>query len=123
MLVGFVFLESGKESNVMWTSEVCQIIFQDQKNMPKVIIIDRDTKLMNSIPKVFPTSYALFCRYHIIKNMIGRLKPPVRTKKIIMDVLNGITNYSSGELYVESIIRVCVTYPYFLKYVENIILD
>lgn len=50
--------------------------------MPKVIVIDRDTALVNSVANVFPTSYALLCMYHITKNVRNKLKPAVGTKKI-----------------------------------------
>lgn len=50
--------------------------------MLNVILTDRDTTLMNSIAKVFPTSYALLCKYHITKNVRSRLKSTVGTKQI-----------------------------------------
>ncbi|XP_050908699.1 protein FAR-RED ELONGATED HYPOCOTYL 3-like [Lathyrus oleraceus] len=67
--VGFVFLENGKGENVSWTLEVCQVMLKDKKYMPKVIVTDRDITLMNSVAKVFPTSYTLLCRHHITKNV------------------------------------------------------
>lgn len=50
--------------------------------MPHTIVTDHDTILMNLISTVLPTSYALFCKYHITKNVRSRLKPPVDTKQI-----------------------------------------
>ncbi|XP_058747029.1 uncharacterized protein LOC131620019 [Vicia villosa] len=44
--------------------------------------VDRDTTLMNSVATVFLTSYALLCKYHITKNVKGRVKPAVETKQI-----------------------------------------
>ncbi|XP_050875905.1 uncharacterized protein LOC127079564 [Lathyrus oleraceus] len=57
-------------------------MLKDQVEMLKVIVTDRVTALMNLIAKVFPTSYALLCRYHITKNARSRVKPTVRTKQI-----------------------------------------
>ena len=66
-LVGFTFLESGKKDNVIWPLEVCQTKLKYQENMRNVTIIDHDTTMINSVVNVFPTSYALLCRHHIIK--------------------------------------------------------
>lgn len=57
-------------------------MLKDQEEMPKVIVIERDTTLMNSTAKVFSTSYALLCRYSIIKNMRSRVKLTVETKQM-----------------------------------------
>lgn len=78
--VGFAFQESIKEKNVTWDLDVCWTMFKDKEDTPKVIITDRDTALMNSVSKVFPTSYTLLCRYHITKNVSSQVKPAVGTK-------------------------------------------
>lgn len=60
---------------------MCWEMLKDQEDMPKVIVSDRDTDLMNSIGKVFHTSYTLLCRYHMTKNVRNRVKLAVRTKQ------------------------------------------
>lgn len=75
-------MESGKDDNVIWPLEVCQIMLKDQENMTKFIVTDRDTALTNSVAKVFSTSYVLLCMYHITKNMRGSLKPAAGTKQV-----------------------------------------
>lgn len=80
--VGFAFLESEKEENVTWALEVCREMLKDQDEMSKVIVTNRDIVLMNSVANVFPISYALLCRCHIIKNVKSRVKPVVGTKQI-----------------------------------------
>ncbi|XP_058758088.1 protein FAR1-RELATED SEQUENCE 6-like [Vicia villosa] len=65
--VGFAFLECEKEDKFVWALEVCWSMLKDQEDMPKVIVINQDTTLMNSFATVFPSSYALLCRYHITK--------------------------------------------------------
>lgn len=57
-------------------------MLKDQENMPRAIVTAHDTTLINSVAKVFPTSYALLCRYRITKNVISRLNPVVKTKQI-----------------------------------------
>lgn len=68
-LVRFAFLKSKKEDNVTWALEVCQTMLKDQENMSKVIVTNHYIALMNSFAYMFSTSYALLCRYHIIKKI------------------------------------------------------
>ncbi|XP_058783561.1 uncharacterized protein LOC131658266 [Vicia villosa] len=68
-LVRFAFLESEKEDNVTWALDICKSLLKDPQNMPSVIVTDRDNTLMNAVGSMFPTSYALLCRYHITKNV------------------------------------------------------
>ena len=53
--------------------------------MPQAIVTDRDTALMNAVAKVFPSSNALLCRYHITKNVRCRVKPAVGTKLVDLE--------------------------------------
>ena len=110
--------------------------------MPKVIVTDRDTTLMNVVAIVFLTSSALLCRYHITKNVRSRVKPVVGSKQIagedgklvksgvivdkIMAAWNVLINASTKEMYTDTILQfrgVCEKYLNLLKYVESIILD
>lgn len=137
-LFGFIFLGSDKEENVIWALEVCMTFLKDQENMPNVIVIDRNISLMNLVAKMFPTSYALLCRYHITKNVRSRRRHVVRTKQIkggdgkmakasvilesILDVWNFIINSSKKELYVDFVIyfrKGCKKHQDFLKHVES----
>lgn len=109
--VGFAFLESEKKDIVIWVLEVCKTMLKDQKNMPNIIVTNYDTILMNSVAKVFPTSYALLYRYHITKTVRSIHIPVVGTKQIkgedgkmvkvgvvlksIMDTWNGVINSST----------------------------
>ena len=47
--VGFAFFECGKEDNFTWALEVCWTLLKDQGEMPKAIIINCDTALMNLV--------------------------------------------------------------------------
>lgn len=57
-------------------------LLKDQGEMPKTIVTDRDTALMISIAKAFPSSNALLYRYHIIKSVRSQVKPTVGMKQI-----------------------------------------
>lgn len=135
-------MESEKKECITWALKLCQTMFKDKENTLKVIVTGLNTALTNFVAKVFPTSYALLCRYHIRKNVISRVKPAVGTKKIngedgkmvkvgvimeiIIDVWNVIINSSMEELYVDVVIlfrKVCEKYSDLLKYVESTILD
>lgn len=106
---------------------MCKSMLKDKKNMAQFIITDRDIALMNSVATVFPTSSALLCKYHIIKNVRSRVKHVVGTKQVkcdydkivkldvvvekIVDAWNCIINSSTKELYVSSVLHfrsVCV---------------
>ncbi|XP_058751897.1 uncharacterized protein LOC131625001 [Vicia villosa] len=110
--------------------------------MPKAIIMDRDTALMNAVAKVFASFNALLCRYHIACNMRSKVKPVVGVKQVeteggkpvkpevvvdqIMDAWACIASSSTKELYADAVLqfrKVCEKYPDLLKYVESTILD
>ncbi|XP_050898021.1 uncharacterized protein LOC127104925 [Lathyrus oleraceus] len=80
--VGFAFLECEKENNFTRILKVCRTLLKVQSEMPEAIVTDCDTALINSVVKVFPSSYALLYRYHITKNVRSQVKPAVGTKHI-----------------------------------------
>lgn len=81
--------------------------------MPHVIVTDCNTLLMNLVTHIYPTSYALLCRYHVTKNMrsktkgafgnkqikdkYGKLIKPSQILEFLMDVWNIIINSSTNE--------------------------
>src|SRR3954463_11292451 len=66
----------------MWALEVYRSILKEQVEMPKASVTNRNTALMNAIAKVFPSSNALLCRYHIACNVRSKVKPVVGTKQV-----------------------------------------
>ncbi|CAK8534629.1 unnamed protein product [Lathyrus sativus] len=56
---GFAFLEYEKKDNFTWALEVCRALLKIQGEMPKAIVTDRDTTLMNSVAKLFHYSNEL----------------------------------------------------------------
>ncbi|XP_050916349.1 protein FAR1-RELATED SEQUENCE 6-like [Lathyrus oleraceus] len=123
--VGFSFLESEKDENVTWSLQVCQAMLKDQEEMPEVVVTYRDTVLMNSVAKIFPTSYALLWTKQI-KSKDGKIVKTGVIVENVMDAWNGIVNSSIKDLYVDYVMhfkKVCEKYHDLLKYVESTILD
>ncbi|XP_050908354.1 protein FAR-RED ELONGATED HYPOCOTYL 3-like [Lathyrus oleraceus] len=60
--VGFAILECEKRTNFTWVLEVCRTLLKDQSEMPKAIVTNCDTALMNLVANVFPSSNALLFR-------------------------------------------------------------
>ncbi|XP_058755172.1 uncharacterized protein LOC131628348 [Vicia villosa] len=141
-VVGFTFLECERGDNFRWTLEVCRSVLKKQVDMPKAIVTDRDPTLMNVVAKVFPSSDALICRYHISCNVISKVKPVVGTKQAateggkavkpgvivdqMMDAWDRVANSSTKELNAYAVLqfrKICEKYPDLLKYIESTILD
>ncbi|CAK8543126.1 unnamed protein product [Lathyrus sativus] len=49
--IGFAFLECEKKDNFTWALEMCRSLLKDQVEIPKVIVTDRDTALMNVVAR------------------------------------------------------------------------
>ncbi|XP_052728520.1 uncharacterized protein LOC128195310 [Vigna angularis] len=64
----FAFLSTERQSNFTWALEKLKGLLLTSKGGPKVIVTDRDLALMNAIANVFPESYQMLCRFHILKN-------------------------------------------------------
>src|ERR1044072_8620348 len=100
---------------------MCRSMLKDQEDMPKVVVIDRDTTLMNVVAIVFSTSSTLLCRYHITTNVRSRVKPVVWSKQVagedgklvksgvivdkIMEAWHVIINASTKEMYADAILQ------------------
>jgi len=67
--VAFVFLAYEKEGSFTWILEMLVGLLSLKLNMPKVIVTDRDTTLMNVVAKVLPKNAALLCYFHTKKNV------------------------------------------------------
>jgi len=76
----FVYLEGERINNVVWALERFQGIFLRFDAIPQVIIIDRDSTLMNAVKTLFPESTNLLCRFHIDKNVKAKCKTLVGQK-------------------------------------------
>jgi len=52
--VGFAFLYREQEEHFTWALKMVKDLLSSKDNMPKVIVTNRDTSLMNVIGTVFP---------------------------------------------------------------------
>jgi len=52
--VAFSFLFFEQENKFIWAFEMLVGLLNSKLNMPKVVVTDRDTTLMNDVAKVLP---------------------------------------------------------------------
>jgi len=135
----FAFLTREKEDNFTWALQECANLLKCKKQMPKVIVTDRDTGLMNVVANIFPKSTALVCEFHILKNVRARCivnckvkdskGKHVKSSDLVNTIMNAwevIVSSPSEELYADAVLqfrKVCEQFPKFLKYVESTILE
>jgi len=70
--VGFGFVTHEKEENFVWVLQMMRKLLTSKMNMPKVVVTNKDTSLMNAVAIVLPKSYAIFCYFHVKKNVKAR---------------------------------------------------
>jgi len=73
-LATFSYLEGECIKNVVWALKRFRGIFLKSDAIPQVIVIDRDSTLMNVVKTMFPESTNLLCRFHIDKNVKAKCK-------------------------------------------------
>ncbi|GAU41659.1 hypothetical protein TSUD_272430 [Trifolium subterraneum] len=103
--VGFAWLTNEKEDNFIWALQQLRSLVRNEGSLPKVILTDRDTALMNVVAQVFPTSAVLVCRVHVEKNVGSKIKELVKVRQ--------------GEEFRE----LCKKWPRLLRYIEETVLD
>jgi hypothetical protein len=119
-------------------------------NMPKVVVTDRDTGLMNVVATVLPETYHILCYFHIKKNVKARCITNCKVKakhtdakvvdkevneahdekdcdlvKKIVRVLREGVDSPTEDSYASSLLKfkeVCEPFPMFVKYVETTVL-
>ena len=78
--VGFAFMTSEKEDNFTWALQMLLKLLGPNSDMPKVVVTDRDTGVMNVVANVLPDSSAIVCYFHIGKNVRGHIITDCKTK-------------------------------------------
>src|SRR3954469_12191367 len=78
----FLFWSVKKRMKIRCALEVRRSILKEQVEMPKAIVTDRNTALMNAVAKVFLSSNTLICRYHITCDVRSKVKLAVGTKQV-----------------------------------------
>ena len=134
--VGFGFVTHEKEENFVWVLQMMRKLLMSKMNMPKVVMTDRDTTLMNTVANVLPESYAMNCYFHVQKNVKARcildckyslgknngkemkhgdvVKKIMRARKIIV-------KSPTQELYANALVEfqdVCSDFSIFLTYAK-----
>jgi len=139
--VVFVFLSFERENNFIWTLEMLVGFLTSKRNMPKVIVTDRDPTLMKAVAEVLPKTDHVLCYFHIEKNVNAKPskakvvdkdakeadddKHCELVKKIMRawrDVVNSPTEDSFAIAWLTFKDEVCRPFPLFVKYVEETVL-
>jgi len=126
-------------------------LLTSKRNMPKVIVTNRDPALMKAVAEVLPKTNHVLCYFHIEKNVKSRCitncrvkaKPSIGkvvdkdakeanddkhcelVKKIVRawrDVVNSPTGDSFAIAWLTFKDEVCRPFPLFVKYVEESVL-
>ena len=72
-LVGFAFMTSEKEDNFTWALQMLLKLLGPNSDMPKVVVTDRDTDMMNVVANVLLDISAILCYFHVGKNVRSRI--------------------------------------------------
>ncbi|XP_052732487.1 PKS-NRPS hybrid synthetase cheA-like [Vigna angularis] len=121
----FAFLSTERQSNFTWALEKLKGLFLTSEGGPKVIVTDRDLALMNAISSVFPESYQMLCRFHILKNVKAKCKMLVHSTEVwevLMDAWENVMDCADESLFVEYVNGfqyVSRSWPLFFEYVNQ----
>ncbi|XP_052723733.1 uncharacterized protein LOC128193696 [Vigna angularis] len=121
----FAFLSTERQSNFTWALEKMKGLFLTSEGGPKVIVTDRDLALMNAISSVFPESYQMLCRFHILKNVKAKCKMLVHSTEVwevLMDAWENVMDCADESLfaeYVNGFEYASRSWPLFFEYVNQ----
>ena len=59
--VGFAFLYREQEEHFTWALKMVKDLLSSKDNMPKVIVTNRDTSLMNDVGTIFHETDTMLC--------------------------------------------------------------
>jgi len=69
ILLLLLFLPLKKDGSFTWVLETSVGLLNSKLNMPRVIVTNRGTALVNFVAKVLPETAALLCHFHIERNV------------------------------------------------------
>ncbi|XP_047147469.1 uncharacterized protein LOC124819909 [Vigna umbellata] len=121
----FAFLSTERQSNFTWALEKLKGLFLTSEGGPKVIVTDQDLALMNAIANVFPKSYKMLCRFHILKNVKAKCKMLVHSIEVwevLMDAWENVMDCDDESLfaeYVNGFQYASSSWPLFFEYAES----
>ena len=75
-LICTTFMPSEDEKNYEWALTALKKVLKSRRNdvMPRFLVSDNDSALLNAEQQVFLNSTRLLCRWHINKNVVARCK-------------------------------------------------
>ncbi|XP_057453094.1 putative protein FAR1-RELATED SEQUENCE 10 [Lotus japonicus] len=84
--IGFGYMCNEREHEVTWALEKLRGLLLKEEDMPKVMVTDKDTALMNAVTATFPTAAHLLCQFHITKCVKAKCKLIIQDKEMWDDV-------------------------------------
>ncbi|KAL5165409.1 hypothetical protein HKD37_18G050537 [Glycine soja] len=125
IVAAFAYLEGEHVNNVVWALEQFRGIFLRRDAIPLVIVIDRDSKLMNAMKNVFHEATNLLCRFYIDKNVKAKCKILVGQKNAwdyVMEAWRSLMDCLSEQEFDDCLMKfeiTCLTWPMFVDYVKQ----
>ncbi|XP_057452011.1 protein FAR1-RELATED SEQUENCE 6-like [Lotus japonicus] len=84
--IGFGYMCNERDTEVTWALEKLRGLLLKEEDMPKVMVTDKDTALMNAVTTTFPTTAHLLCQFHIAKCVKAKCKLTIQDKEMWDDV-------------------------------------
>ncbi|XP_057453629.1 uncharacterized protein LOC130745414 [Lotus japonicus] len=97
--IGFGYMCNEREPEVIWALEKLRELLLREDDMPKVMVTDKDTTLMNAVTTTFPTSAHMLCQFHT-KCVKAKCKLTIQDKEMwdnVGDAWNRIMYSESAE--------------------------
>ncbi|XP_057418148.1 uncharacterized protein LOC130712327 [Lotus japonicus] len=84
--IGFGYMCNEREPEVTWALEKLRGLLLREEDMPKVMVTDKDSALMNAVTTTFPTAAHMLCQFHIAKCVKAKCKLTIQDKVMWDDV-------------------------------------
>ncbi|XP_057444200.1 uncharacterized protein LOC130736382 [Lotus japonicus] len=84
--IGFGYMCNEREPEVTWALQKLRGLLLREEGMPKVMVTDKDTALMNAVTTAYPTAAHLLCQFHIAKCVKEKCKLTIEDKEMWDDV-------------------------------------
>ncbi|XP_057444559.1 protein FAR1-RELATED SEQUENCE 6-like [Lotus japonicus] len=84
--IAFGYMCNECEPEVTWALQKLRGLLLREEDMPKVMVTDKDTALMNAVTVTFPTTAHLLCQFHIAKCKKAKCKLTIEDKEMWDDV-------------------------------------
>ena len=85
-LVSFAFMTAKTEDNFTWVLQVMLKFLKSKSDMPKVVVTDMDTTLMNVVATVLLDISAILCYFHVGRNVRAKCITDCRVNPKVVKV-------------------------------------